>query len=82
MAEKKIIFLSHTGGENDSSNEDYADPRVLTLPLECGVTCILLIVREDLIGDRDYTDDLLQMFKEFPSLYGDNSAYQRTGTRR
>ena len=77
MAEKKIIFLSHTGGEMTLPvmKKAYADPRVLTLPLECGVTCIAAhCAGGSYPGDRDYTDDLLKMFKEFPSLYGDNSA--------
>ena len=69
MAEKKIIFLSHTGGEMTLPvmKKAYADPRVLTLPLECGVTCIAAhCAGGSYPGDRDYTDDLLQMFKEFP----------------
>ena len=77
MAEGKVIFLSHTGGEMTLPvmNKAYGDPRILTLPLECGVTCIAAhCAGGSYPGDRDYTDDLLKMFKEFPNLYGDNSA--------
>ena len=77
MAEGKVIFLSHTGGEMTLPvmNKAYADPRILTLPLECGVTCIAAhSAGGSFPGDKDYTDDLLEMFKEFPNLYGDNSA--------
>ena len=56
-------------------NKAYADPEILRLPLECGVTCIAAhCAGGSYPGDRDYTDKLLLMFKEYPYLYGDNSA--------
>lgn len=77
MAEAGIILLAHTGGEFTLPvlRPEFADPRCLTLPLECGVTVIAAHCagRSGLI-DPDYTDDLLKMFGEYPNLYGDNSA--------
>src|SRR5262249_33238973 len=42
MAEAKLPLLAHTGGEHTLPvvRKEYADPRSLTLPLECGVTVI------------------------------------------
>ena len=77
MAEAKMILLSHTGGEMTLPvlNKAYADPEILRLPLECGVTCIAAhCAGGSYPGDRDYTDNLLSMFKEYGHLYGDNSA--------
>src|SRR5262249_12018950 len=42
MAEARLPLLAHTGGEHTLPvlRPEYADPRVLALPLECGVTVI------------------------------------------
>lgn len=77
MASAGMVLLAHTGGEMTLPvlNKSYANPRNLTLPLECGVNCIAAhCAGGSFPGDTDYTEDLLQMFKEFPNLYGDNSA--------
>ncbi len=77
MADAKMILLSHTGGEMTLPvlNKSYADPRTLELPLELGVTCIAAhSAGGSYPGDKDYTDDLLKMFKQYDNLYGDNSA--------
>src|SRR5262249_42359474 len=42
MAEARLPLLAHTGGEHTLPvvTPAYADPRILTLPLECGVNVI------------------------------------------
>jgi len=42
MAEARLPLLAHTGGEHTLPvvRRDFADPRILILPLECGVTAI------------------------------------------
>ena len=42
MASAKLPLLAHTGGEHTVPiiRKEFSDPRVLTLPLECGVTVI------------------------------------------
>ena len=42
MAEAKLPLLAHTGDEHTLPvvRPEFADPRILTLPLECGVTVI------------------------------------------
>src|SRR5205823_4218493 len=42
MAETKLPLLAHTGGEHTLPvlQPEYADPRILALPLECGVNVI------------------------------------------
>ena len=77
MAEAKMLFLCHTGGETSVpvlSPKD-ASPETMRLPLECGVTCIAAHgAGRSLLTDPDYTPLLLAMFKEYPHLYADNSA--------
>jgi predicted TIM-barrel fold metal-dependent hydrolase len=76
LAEAHIPFLSHTGGELSVpvTNASYADPRVLTLPLECGVTVIAAHCgTRALLWDAHYTPLFLKMIERYPNLYGDNS---------
>ncbi len=77
MAEAKIVFLCHTGGETSVpvlSAKD-ASPETMRLPLECGVTCIAAHgAGRSMFFDPDYTALLLTMFKQYPHLYCDNSA--------
>lgn len=77
MAQAKMVFLCHTGGETSVpvlSPKD-ASPETLRLPLECGVTCIAAhAAGRSLFFDPDYTGLLLNMFKQYPHLYCDNSA--------
>lgn len=77
MAQAKMIFLCHTGGETSVpvlSPKD-ASPETMRLPLECGVTCIAAHgAGRSMFFDPDYTLKLLEMFKEYPHLYCDNSA--------
>jgi predicted TIM-barrel fold metal-dependent hydrolase len=77
MAAAGMILLSHTGGELSLPVmvPKFADPRLLRHPLECGVTVIAAhCAGRSGLWDPDYTDVLLQMFAQWPRLFGDNSA--------
>jgi predicted TIM-barrel fold metal-dependent hydrolase len=78
MAELKLPLLAHTGGENTVPvvNPAYSNPRVLTLPLRCGVNVIAAHCgTRSGFKDPDYFDVFASMISEFPNLYGDNSAF-------
>jgi predicted TIM-barrel fold metal-dependent hydrolase len=77
LAKLGLPFLAHTGGEFSVPVLDakFADPRILQLPLECGVKVIAAHgAGKSGIWDPDYTADLLKMMEEFPNLFTDNSA--------
>jgi len=77
MAEAKLPLLAHTGSERTMPVMDatLASPRVLTLPLEIGVTCIAAHAGTGtMLLDPDYFDDFTEMLTKHPNLYGDNSA--------
>lgn len=77
MAEARLPLLAHTGGEHTVPvvNRAYADPKLLRLPLECGVTVIAAhCATKSGPFDRDYFDDWVKMLAQFPRLYGDSSA--------
>lgn len=77
MAEAGLPLLAHTGGEHTVPivNPAYADPKLLRLPLECGVTVIAAhCATKSGPLDPDYFDDWAAMLPEFPNLYGDISA--------
>jgi len=77
MAEAGLPLLAHTGGEHTLQvvRPEYADPRSLTLPLECGVTVIAAhAASRSGLRDPDYLTILTKMFEEFPNLYADISA--------
>lgn len=77
MAYHKLPLLAHTGGEHTVKvvNKKYSDPRILRLPLECGVTVIAAhCATKSGLTDRDYFPILVEMMKEHPNLFGDNSA--------
>ena len=78
MAEARLPFLAHTGGEQTlpQVNPAFADPKRLRLPLECGVTVIAAhCATKSGLFDPDYFDDWRRMLAEFPNLYGDISAF-------
>jgi hypothetical protein len=55
---------------------DYADPRILTLPLECGVKVIAAHCgTKSGLFDREYFDVFTAMLRRYPNLYGDTSAF-------
>jgi len=77
MAEARLPLLAHTGGEHTvpEVNPRLADPKLLRLPLECGVTVIAAhCATKSGPTDRDFFDDWVKMLAEFPNLYGDISA--------
>jgi hypothetical protein len=77
MAEAGLPLLAHTGGEHTVPivNPAFADPKLLRLPLECGVAVIAAHCgTKSGAFDRDYFDDWVAMLREFPNLYGDISA--------
>ena len=77
MAEAGLPLLAHTGSERTMPVMDakLASPRVLTLPLEIGVTCIAAHAGTGMmLLDPDYFDVFMEMLAKYPNLYGDNSA--------
>lgn len=78
MAEAGLPLLAHTGGEHTLHvvRPELQDPRVLELPLQCGVTCIAAhCAGKGGLVDRDYFDVFAQMTQRYPRLYGDISAF-------
>lgn len=77
MAAARLPFLAHTGGEHTLQiiEPRYADPRILTQPLDCGVTCIAAHTGARGFLDPDYFDVFVKMTQQYPVLYGDISAY-------
>ena len=78
MAEAKLPLLAHTGGEHTLPvvRKDFADPRILTLPLECGVTVIAAhSATKSGLFDPEYFQVFAEMTRRFPNLYGDTSAF-------
>ena len=78
MAEARLPLLAHTGGEHTVPIicAAYADPRVLTLPLECGVTVIAAhCATKSGLTDPEYFHIFAEMTQRYPNLYGDTSAF-------
>lgn len=78
MAESKLPLLAHTGGEHTLPvvRPEFADPRILTLPLECGVTVIAAHCgTKSGLFDPEYFHVFAEMTRSFPNLYGDTSAF-------
>ena len=78
MAEAQLPLLAHTGGEHTLPivKREYSDPRLLTLPLECGVKVIAAhCATKSGLTDPEYFDAFVAMTARFPNLYGDNSAF-------
>jgi predicted TIM-barrel fold metal-dependent hydrolase len=77
MAHAGLPLLAHTGGEHTVPviEKKYEDPRVLTLPLECGVTVVAAHCgTKSGLSDPDFFPVFVDMTKRFPKLYGDTSA--------
>src|SRR5947209_2822358 len=73
MAEARLPLLAHTGGEHTIPVfcREYADPRVLALPLECGVNVIAAhCATKSGLFDPEYFHIFAGMTKRFPNLYG------------
>jgi len=78
MAEAKLPLLAHTGDEHTLPivRRDFSDPRILTLPLECGVTVIAAHCgTKSGLFTREYFHVFVEMTRRFPNLYGDTSAF-------
>jgi len=78
MAEAKLPLLAHTGGEHTLPvvRPDFSDPRVLTLPLEIGVTVIAAHSgTKSGLTDPEYFHVFAEMTRRFPNFYGDTSAF-------
>jgi len=78
MAEAKLPLLAHTGGEHTVPvfDKKFSDPRVLRLPLECGVTVIAAHCgTKSGVGDPEYFHVFCEMLAQHPNLYGDTSAF-------
>ena len=78
MAATQLPLLAHTGGEHTVPviRPELGDPEVLKLPLECGVTVIAAhCATRSGLTDPEYFFSLLKMFKRYPNLYGDISAF-------
>jgi len=77
LAEARLPLLAHTGGEHTLQvvRPDLATPRMLKLPLECGVNVIAAhCATKSGLFDPQYFDELVAMLEKFPNLYADNSA--------
>jgi hypothetical protein len=78
MAEVHLPLLAHTGGEHTVPviRKDLSDPRILTLPLQCGVRVIAAhCATKSGLMDPDYFEVFCDMLVEHPNLYGDTSAF-------
>lgn len=78
MAEARLPLLAHTGGEHTVPviRPEYSDPRILRLPLECGVTVIAAhCATKSGISDPEYFHIFARMTREFPNFHGDSSAF-------
>ena len=77
LAQLQIPFLAHTGGELSVpvTAPAYANPEVLRLPLECGVTVIAAHASTSSHPfDTNYLPRLRSMMERYPHLYTDVSA--------
>lgn len=78
MATAGLPLLAHTGGEHTLPviRKEYSDPRVLALPLECGVKVIAAHCgTKSGLTDPEYFYIFEGMTRRFENLYGDNSAF-------
>src|ERR1051325_3383467 len=78
MAEAKLPLLAHTGGEHTLPvvRKEFADPRLLTRPVDCGVTVIAAHCgTKSGLFDPEYFHVFADMTRRFPNLYGDISAF-------
>jgi predicted TIM-barrel fold metal-dependent hydrolase len=79
MADAGLPLLAHTGGEYTVPVLDrrLCDPQTLRQPLDLGVKVIaahMATRSAPPLLERDYFPVLTEMMREYPHLYGDNSA--------
>ncbi|HWV98662.1 MAG TPA: amidohydrolase family protein [Candidatus Acidoferrum sp.] len=78
MAAAGLPLLAHTGGEHTLPvvRPEYSDPRILSLPLECGVNVIAAhCATKSGLFDPEYFHIFASMTGRFENLYGDTSAF-------
>lgn len=78
MAEAGLPLLAHTGGEHTVPvvRREFSDPRILELPLQCGVKVIAAHCgTKSGALDRDFFPVFVEMVHRYPNFYGDNSAF-------
>jgi len=78
MAAAGLPLLAHTGGEHTLQviRPEYADPRTLDWPLQCGVTVIAAHSgSQSGFTDPEYFHHFAEMALKHPRCYGDNSAF-------
>jgi hypothetical protein len=78
MAEAGLPLLAHTGGEHTVPvvRRELSDPRVLELPLQCGVKVIAAHCgTKSGLFDPEYFYVFAEMTRRYPNLYGDTSAF-------
>lgn len=78
MAQAGIPLLAHTGGEHTLQvvRPEFADPRTLEWPLQCGVTVIAAHAgSKSGLFDPEYFHHFRAMALKHPNFYGDNSAF-------
>jgi predicted TIM-barrel fold metal-dependent hydrolase len=77
MADAGLPLLAHTGGELTVQvvERKYENPEYLRGPLDCGVTVIAAhVASRSYPGGHDYLPAFCRLCREYPHLYGDNSA--------
>ena len=84
MAEAGLPLLAHTGGEKALPvvRPDQADPRVLAVPLQLGVTVIAAHCGTTAGLGAHWFPEFRGMLREYPRLYGDTSALALAGKGR
>lgn len=85
MAEAGLPLLAHTGGEKALPvvRPELADPRVLSVPLEHGVTVIAAHCGTTAgWGTRHWFPEFCAMLPKYPRLFGDTSALALAGKER
>jgi predicted TIM-barrel fold metal-dependent hydrolase len=78
MAAAGLPLLAHTGGEHTLQvlRPDLADPRILELPIECGVNVIAAHSgSKSGVSDPEYFEAFAEMALKHERFYGDNSAF-------
>ena len=78
MAEAGLPLLAHTGGEHTVPvvRREFSDPRILELPLKCGVKVIAAHCgTKSGLFDPEYFHVFADMVRRYPNLYGDTSAF-------
>lgn len=85
LVELDLPLLTHVGGEDSFSraNDRLGDPRLLKLPLECGVRVIAAHVASSGESEgQDNVERLLEMMPHYPNLVADISTLTQMNRRK